>query len=184
MTRSDISDELRDFILSMARRDDVNSVSCQFHDFRLWKGLLAEQARRATLSDKSPRDAFFLCGPDSGIHGVAKHHAGLEGIPPDKWFTGGTLEEKMGGDIHIPYEGVCGADFFVYPDWRRVYPEAWKKKGAELDWATAMKPCNYLLIDRDLGDPVCATRTSPVAGWWLYSSTAPYKDCNPFHGDR
>jgi len=184
MSRSDIPNDLREFILSMARRDDVNSVSCQFHDFRLWEGLLAEQARRVNLSGKSPRDAFFLCGPDSGIHGVAKLHAGLEDMPPEKWFTGDTLEEKMGGEIHIPYEGVCGADFFVYPDWRRVYPETWKKKGAELDWATAMKPCNYLFIDRDLGESVCATRTSPVAGWWLYSSTAPYKDCNPFHRDR
>lgn len=51
-----------------------------------------------------------------------------------------------------------------------------------LDWATANKPCNFLLIERDLGEAPCATRVGPIAGgWWLYSSTAPYKDCNPFH---
>ena len=81
MNKSDISDELRELILSIARRDDVSSVSCQFHDFPLWEGLLAEQTKRAQLSGKPPRDAFFLCGPDSGIYGVAKHYPGLEDIP-------------------------------------------------------------------------------------------------------
>lgn len=180
MSRSDIPDDLRQFILSMARRSDVNSVSCQFHDVRLWEGLLAEQIRRVKLTGKSPRDAFCLCGPDSGIPGVAKLHPGLEDMPPEKWFDGDTLEERLGGDIHIPYEGVCGADLFVYPHWRRVRPEAWKEEGAELDWATPMKECNHLLIDRDLGEAGCATRIIPSEGWWLYSSTAPYKDCNPF----
>ena len=184
MNQTDIADDLRDFILAMASREDVHSVSCQFRDFKLWEGLLAEQGRRAQLTGKPPRDAFFLCGPDGGIHGVAKHHAGLEGMPEEERFNGDTLEEKMGGDIHIPYEGVCGADLFVYPAWRKIYPEAWKEKGAELDWATAGKSCNYLLIDRDLGEAACAARTRPVAGWWLYSSVAPYKDCNPFHDRR
>ena len=184
MNRSDISDELREFILAMARRDDVNSVSCQFHDSKLWEGLLTEQVKRAHLSGKSPENAFFLCGPDSGIHGVAKHHHGLEDLPKEEWFTGNTLEEKIGGAIHIPYEGVCGADLFVYPKWRRIYPAAWKKEGAELDWATPMKPCNHLLIEQDLGESDCATRVIPVEGWWLYSSTAPYKNCNPFDNDR
>jgi len=181
MNRSDIPDELRELVLSMARRSDVNSVSCQFYDFRLWEGLLAEQVRRVQLSGKPPKDAFFLCGPDSGIPGVARLHPGLEDMPQEEWFTGGTLEEKMGGDIHIPCEGVCGADFFVYPSWRKIYPEAWTKDGAELDWATSRKECNHLLIDRDLGETGCATRIMPSDGWWLYSSIAPYKDCNPFH---
>lgn len=182
MNQTTLSDELRDFILAKARRIDVHSVSCQFGDAQLWEGLLDEQVKRARQSGKPPRDAFFLCGPDSGIEGIAKHHHGLEDLPPEEWFKGDKLEEKRGGSIHIPYEGVCGSDLFVYPDWRKIYPRMWEEKGAKLDWATAQKPCNHLLIEQDLGEPACATRVGPIAGnWWLYSSKAPYKDCNPFH---
>lgn len=180
--RPELSDELRDLILTMARREDVHSVSCQFQDAKLWEGLLGEQVKRARQTGKPARNAFFLCGPDGGITGIAKHHAELEDLPREEWFKGDTLEEKMDGDIHIPYEGVCGADLYVYPSWRNVYPEAWEKDGAQLDWATANKPCNHLLIQKDIGEPACATRTGPIAGsWWLYSSNAPYKDCNPFN---
>jgi hypothetical protein len=182
MNQVHLSDALRDFILAMARREDVHSVSCQFQDAPLWEGLLHEQVKRSRQTGQRPRDAFFLCGPDSGMPGIAKLHPGLEGLPEEEWFTGDTLEERLGGSIHIPYEGVCGADLYVYPAWRKVYPQAWQKEGAELDWATAQKPCNHLLIEQDLGQPACATRIGPIAGnWWLYSSTAPYKDCNPFH---
>src|SRR5690606_9403949 len=76
-------------------------------------------------------------------------------------FDGSTLEEKVGGDIHIPWEGVCGADLFVYPAWRKIFPEEWDKDGAELGWATANKPCIHLLIEQDLGEPACATRIGP-----------------------
>ena len=96
-------------------------------------------------------------------------------------FDGSSLEEKMSGEIHIPYEGVCGADFLVYPTWRNIYPEQWERENAQLDRATARKNCNHLLIKGDFGVPLCATRTGPIDDWWLYSSTAPYKDCNPFN---
>ena len=182
MNRDDIPEELRDLILAMARREDVHSVSCQFWDSKLWEGLLAEQVKRSRQSGRPPNDVFFLCGPDSGIPGIAKHHHGLEELPEAEWFNGDTLEERMGGEIHIPYEGVCGADLYVYPSWRKVNPKAWERAGADLDWATPMKPCNHILIEQDLGEPGCATRIGPIAGgWWLYSSKAPYKDCNPFH---
>lgn len=171
-------DELYDLILAMARRDDVHSVSCQFYEPRLWEGLLTEQVRRARQTGKSPEEAFYLSGPDSGIPGIAKFHPGLEDVPEENWFDGSTLEEKLGGAIHIPYEGVCGADLFVYPHWRKIVPDRWEKDGAQLDWATGGKPCNHLLIEQDLGQPTCATRIGPIAGsWWLYSSTAPYKNC-------
>lgn len=183
MTRDAPHDDLRTLILTLARGDDVHSVSCQFRDLALWEGLLAEQARRARQSGRPPREAFFLCGPDSGIPGIAKLHPGLDddfdGTPPR--FTGDTLEEQMRGDIHIPYEGVTSADLLVYPHWRRLFPSRWEKPGAEMDWVTGDKPCNYLLVEKDLGEAPQATRTGPIAGsWWLYSSTAPYKDCNPF----
>jgi hypothetical protein len=105
---------------------------------------------------------------------------GMDEIPPEKWYDGSSLEERMGGAIHIPYEGVCGADLMVYPDWRKIYPEDWAKPGARLDSATAGKACNHLLIERDLGEAACVTRTGPIGGsWWLYSCKAPYKDCHP-----
>ncbi len=181
MGMADISDELRDLIISMAGREDVHSVSCQFRDAELWKFLMEEQVRRAKDQGKSPRDAFFLCGPDSGIPGIAKLYSSLDEVPEEECFDGSTLEERLGGDIHIPYEGVCGADLFVYPTWRKVYPEAWAREGAQLDSATSMKRCNHLLLYGDFGESACATRIGPIDGWWLYSSTAPYKDCNPFH---
>lgn len=182
MERDELPQELRHLILSMAARKDVHSVSCPFHDHALWEGLLAEQTRRVQATGQAPSSAFFLSGPDSGLPGIAKLHAGLEDDdrPWHERFTGDTLEERVGGSIHIPYEGVCGADLFVYPDWRRIYPKLWDKPGAEMDRATVGKPCNHLLIERDLGEPTCATRIGPVAGsWWLYSSRAPYKDCHP-----
>lgn len=174
MTPAEPFDELRDLILTMARRDDVHSVSCQFGDARLWEGLLREQVRRAAQTGQSPKEAFFLCGPDGGIPGIAKLHPLLKEMPEDQRFTGDTLEEKLGGDIHIPYEGVCGADLFVYPHWRKIVPEAWSRPGARLASATGGKPCKHLLIEKDLGEPDCATRIGPIAGnWWLYSDIAP-----------
>jgi hypothetical protein len=185
MTAGACHDELVDLILAMAAREDVHSVSCQFGGERLWRGLLAEQLRRVRRSGLAPRDAFFLCGPDAGILGIAKDYPGRQDGDSARAYDGSTLEEQLGGDIHIPLEGVCGADLFVYPHWRKVYPEAWAMDGAELDWATSNQSCNHLLIERDLGETALATRVGPIAGtWWLYSSTGPGRDCNPFHEDR
>ena len=47
MNQVHLSDALRDFILAMARREDVHSVSCQFQDAPLWEGLLHEQVKRS-----------------------------------------------------------------------------------------------------------------------------------------
>lgn len=152
----------------MARWDDVHSVSCRFRDAQLWGGRLQEQVTRVRLTCKPPRDAYFLCGSDDGIPDVAKLHPGIENLPEEEWFNGDSLEEKQSGHIHIPYEGVRGADLFVYPACQKIQLDAWAKEGAELDWATAMKPCNHLLIERDLGGTNCASRTGAIAGnWWL-----------------
>jgi len=184
MTASLLHEDLLALILDLAGRTNIHSVSCQFIDHALWEGLLAEQARRAKATGRPPQSAFFLCGPDGGLPGISKLPPGLEEeveLPPSPHTAGDSMEERFGGSIHIPYEGVCGADLFVYPSWRRIYPEAWQAEDAELDWATADKPCNHLLIEQDLGPAPRANRIGPIAGsWWLYSSTAPYKDCNPF----
>lgn len=185
MTTREGYEELVDLILAMAARDDVRSVSCPFGGERLWRGLMEEQLRRAKASGAALEDAFFLAGSDAGISGIAKDFPGMDEVPEEQWYDGSTLEERMGGRIHIPYEGVCGADLLVYPDWRKIYPEYWARPGARIDSATAGKPCNHLLIEQDLGEAACVTRTGPIAGtWWLYSSTAPSKDCSPVHQDR
>lgn len=177
-----LPNELRELILRLARQPDVHSVSCQFWDPKLWHGLLTEQVKRAQQSGKPLQQAYFLCGPDSGIPGVAKNFPDILDLPEQDRYHGDTLEEILQGEIHIPVEGVCGADLFVYPDWRKVYPEHWQDPDAKLDHALAGKPCNHLLIAQDLGECPSAIRTGPYAGqWWLYQSTAPYKDCNPFH---
>jgi hypothetical protein len=180
MNSDTISVELRELILTTANRVDVHSVSCQFRDVELWHGLLSEQVKRARSLDKAPPDAYCLCGPDGGIPRVAKFHPGLEGVPDDERFDGSTLEEKLRGYIHIPFEGVCGADLFIYPTWRRLNREAWSRDDAKLYSATFGKPCNHLLLFEDVGDLPFATRIGPIDGWWLYSSIGPYRNCNPF----
>jgi hypothetical protein len=183
--------ELRDLILRFASRPDIRSISCCFTDCDLWKGLLGEQVRRATAQGIPPREALCLMGPDSGIPGVnllwdclhildvesGEEHERLrrEFLEQDT-----SLERRMGGDIHIPCEGMCGGDFLVLPHWRTVAPERWQSPGAHLSYAIG-KSCNFLLAERDLGESPCATRSEPVPGWWLYESTNPLPDCNPFH---
>jgi len=97
--------ELIDFILMMARRDDVWSVSCQFSDQRLWEGLLGEQIKRAQQTGLPLQEAYFLSGPDGGMHGIAKNHAGLEDRPEDQWYDGTTLEENP------PWKKIWAARF-------------------------------------------------------------------------
>jgi hypothetical protein len=171
--------ELRTVILNLAARADLHSVSCQFDDRVLWEGLLAEQLRRAKETGRPPQSAFFLCGPDGGLPEIAKSLAAHE--EDDLPAASRAAAERYGGIIRTPNEGVCGADLFVYPSWRQIYPETWRAEDAELDWATVDKPCNHLLIEQNLGKAPRAERIGPIAGTWcLYSSTAPYKDCNPF----
>lgn len=178
--RDEIPDELRSLILGVARQDDVHSVSCCLTDPQLWEGLLEEQQRRARLKGLPPRQAYYLAGPDSGIRDISKRHPALEDLPEEEWFTGETLEEQMGGEIHIPYEGACGSDLLVYPKWRTISPEYWEQPGAELDWATRGLRSNYLVIEQDLGTAGCVRRSGPYAeSWWLYASTGPYKSCTP-----
>ena len=177
----DYDDELSALLLTIARRPDVWSVSCQFRDWHLWQGLLAEQQRRSRLSGLPPALVFHLSGPDSGLPGISRYWGGCDDIgdpPAEEQFTGDSLEERMGGFIHIPWEGVCGADLLVYPHWRRIQPERWQQPDAWLGSATFGLRCNYLLIDRDLGLAPCVERTGPVDGWWLYRNTGRRRDCS------
>jgi len=144
-------------ILDLIRRDDVCSVSCPFTDHALWRILVQEQVRRAKVTGLLLQRAFGLCGPDSG----------LAGINAEDW----------GGDVHIPYEGACGADLFILPEWHRFFVEK-VRDGGKLRWAVH-KSCHHILLCGDYGELACAMRTA-IGDWTLYTSTAPYEDCNPF----
>jgi hypothetical protein len=148
-------------IHELIQRDDVHSVSCPFEDRALWRKLVETQVRRAEATGQSLQKAFCLCGPDSG----------LPNVPVDDW----------GGEVHIPYEGACGSDLFILPSWHRFFAEE-VREGGQLRQAVR-KPCHHILLRGDHGELVCATR-QVIGDWTLYTSTAPYEDCNPFLEER
>ncbi len=88
---------LSEIIVSLAKRDDVKSLSCGIDDRMLWRELVWVQVQRALRTRALPQSELFLAGPEGGIR-----HA-----EPEDW----------GGGIHIPYEGACEADVFVKPGW-------------------------------------------------------------------
>jgi hypothetical protein len=148
--------EVVDKVLELIRKDDVRSVSCPFNDPALWRGLVAEQVRRSMLTALPLQEAFTLCGPDGG----------MSDIPFAEW----------GGRLHLPYEGMCGGDLVLLPLWRKFFLEEAEDTG-RLSTA-AWLCCHYLLSPRDYGEVGFATRT-PVGGWVLYESKAPYVPCDP-----
>lgn len=153
---------IRGLILELVKREDIRSVSCPFPDYELWRGLVAEQVKRAQATGLPLQQAFCLCGPDSG--------------------PGEATVEDWGGEVHIPYEGACGGDLFIIPGWFNFASEK-IKEGGKLRWATWGRGCNHVLVRGDHGEVACATRT-PIGEWTLYSSTEPYVDCNPFFGEE
>ncbi len=157
MTTNIISPLPFDAILEIARRDDVHSVSCPFPDAELWKALVDEQVRRSKATGLPPQKAYCLCGPEQG----------LDHLPIAEW----------GGYVHIPYEGVNDGDLLILPSWRKFEPERMGDSG-RLSYACA-KACNHIIVDRDYGELPNVIRRA-IDGWTLYSSTNPYRDCNPF----
>lgn len=144
-------------IVDLTGRDDVRSVSCPFTDSALWRVLVKQQIQRAAATGLPLQEAYGLCGPDSGLPDVAA--------------------ADWGGAIHIPYEGTCGADLFILSAWHRFFAEK-VRDGGKLRWAVC-KSCHHILLHGDYGELACATRRV-IGDWTLYTSTAPYEDCNPF----
>lgn len=144
-------------LVELSRRDDVRSVSCPFNDSALWRVLVEQQVRRGEATGLPVQQAYGLCGPDSG----------LPNFNAADW----------GGAIHIPCEGACGADLFVLPAWHRFFADK-VREGGRLRWAVG-KPCHHVLLQGDHGELACATRRV-IDNWTLYTSSAPYEDCNPF----
>ncbi len=144
-------------VLELIQRDDVHSVSCCYDDPELWKSLVAEQVRRSASTGQSPQRAFTLCGPDGGL-----------------WDT---PVEAMGGQVHIPYEGVCGGDLFIRPTFRRFRIAEGTATG-RLSTAAGSCGCYYVLSPEDFGELSFASR-SVVGEWVLYRSNKPYVRCDP-----
>lgn len=179
-----ITPELREAILDLAARPDIRSISCALEDFQLWQGLLKEQVSRSERLGVPPQEALCLAGPDSGIPGVTPVRCGWEDdddspqVLPDQ--QGNLAPNCWGGEVHIPYEGVCSGDLLIPPKWLALYPQALSKPDARFQWIST-KRCNVLLLNRDLGERPHAERSELASGWWLYQSISPFQDCNPFH---
>ena len=146
--------KIRELIL----RQDVRSVSCPYDDPELWLLLIAEQVRRSKETGAAPQQAFTLCGPDGGL-----------------WDT---PVAALGGDVHIPYEGVCGGDLFIRPTCRKFRIPQGTATG-QLSTAAGSPGCYYVLSPEDFGVLTFASRTV-VGSWVLYQSNAPYVSCDPF----
>lgn len=180
-----LTQELHAVILELASRPSVHSVSCPFTGFELWEGLLKEQVRRSRATGLHPHEAFFLAGPDGGIPGMTPDRFADDEdqanavVTPDP-ITGRIASDLFGGYVHIPYEGVCGGDLFIAPDWYRLSPEMGSTPDASLSRVLGSpgKKCNLLLTHRDMGELPCATR-QVAASWYLYAAMSEYEDCRP-----
>lgn len=180
-----VTPALREAILDLAARPDIHSISCALVDFRLWQGLFKEQVSRAGRLGLPPQEALCLMGPDAGIPGITGVFCGLEEddgelppVLPDQ--QGNWAPDRWGGEVHVPYEGACGGDLLIPPKGLHPLAVVLSKPHALLP-RTSGKRCNLLLLDRDLGVLPDSVRWELVEGWWLYQSTCPFRDCNPFH---
>lgn len=166
-----LTDELRQAILDLAKQSDIRSVACAFDDFDLWDGLIKEQIKRSQETGLPLAEAFYLCGPDGGIKGQGAELSD----DGEEWVHD---QHFLGGDVHIPYEGITNGDLFVLPEWHRTCTRRCRETGEFWRIATykPYKLYNYLLTNRDLGEFECAERTL-VAGCYLYKNKTPYIDC-------
>ena len=82
-----------DLICELIKSEKVQSISCPFQDYALWRILVEEQVRRAEITGLPPQQALCLSGPDSGIPYVEV--------------------TNWGGEVHIPCEGVVAGDLFI-----------------------------------------------------------------------
>lgn len=155
--QTELPKDLFQLIGKLIKQDDVQSVSCPFDDFALWRELVAEQVRRAHKLGVPPQQALTLNGPDSGLSHV--------------------IAEDWGGEIHIPYEGVCEADLFILPKWFNLFPDRAMGSNGSLSKAVGGRMCHYVLSDRDYGELDAATRET-CGGWHLYRSKLPYTQKN------
>lgn len=155
-----LTDKLRLAILELAAREDVRSISCPYDDAELWHGLVREQLKRSQLPSVQLQRTYCLCGPDSGLHD----------LPIAEW----------GGQVHIPFEGMCDGDLVILPPWRKFDVTRLTGNGV-LNHAIG-KCCNHVMVSVDYGELANVTRRQ-IGEKFLYSSNRPPADCNPFYGN-
>ena len=136
-------------VAKLAAKDDVQSISCSFGGFKLWRVLVEAQVKRAKALGVPLEDALWLSGPDHGL---------------DRF----TIPEDWGGNVHIPYEGMTDGDVVFLPGWRSFEPKHASASGS-LSKALGSH-CKYLFtpIERDFGELGCAIRLE-VDDWILYT---------------
>ena len=144
-------------IEDLITRENVQSVSVNVRDHRMWRRLVQEQLVRSDRTGYPPAEAFTLSGASGGA------------VPYEDW----------GGDIHVTYDGWRMADLIV--GWPRTWPEQDKEGGSLTDvvcyTGESLKRgdiCHYVLLHKDIGPLKSATRTVVGDGWFLYKSKRPY----------
>lgn len=160
LTQSKSPQGLLDLIVHLAKQENVHSVSCPFTDYGLWRELVTEQVKRSLAQGVHPELALALYGPDDGIP-----------LVHDQFCR---IDREWGGDIHIPYEGVCSADLFIQPRWfgfdvdyARIAPTL-SQAVFGVHAEAYEKSCTYLLTPwLKLGELASAKRTV-VGDWVLY----------------
>lgn len=145
-------------IADLISRRDVCSVACAYRDPQLWEIFLDEQVKRTKATGLPPQVAFSLCGPDAGL---------LHESDP----------AAMGGEVHIPYEGITGGDLFIQPNWRLFHPDRANASGS-LRAGNGGKDCHHLLTGNDYGE-IGNSRRSRIGDFVLYESTLTYQPSDP-----
>lgn len=133
-------------IVSLARRDEVRSLSCSFDDPILWQELVWVQVQRAQRENCASSEALLLAGPDGGL----SHFEA----------------DDRGGDIHIPYEGARDADVFVKPQWY-AFDERLARSSGSVYAGLHEKAHRYALMEGYFGefrDDECVR----IGDWSLY----------------
>lgn len=136
-------------LVQIISQHDVNSVSCPFGVFAIWRILVEEQVKRSISSGLPAQETFALYGPDRNLG---------DDCCPEDW----------GGYVHIPYEGMCDADVIFLPNWRVFHIEHSGLSGS-LAKTLSMEFCRYLFVPkaRDFGELECASREE-LGNWVLY----------------
>ena len=156
----EVPKDLYSLILKLAVRSNVNSVSCPYIDADLWRSLVSEQVRRAKLQNADPQLTYALNGPDGGIPYLSDGRS--------------RMDLEWGGYVHIPYEGACGSDLFIQPDWFEVdfntarTSSSFNEAVFGLWGRVGVKSCKYFVTHLlDLGPLPSASRTV-VDSWAVY----------------
>jgi hypothetical protein len=137
-------------VAKLAADEDIQSISCPFDGFEIWRILVEAQVTRAKKAGLPAEEALSLFGPDGGLGRI---------VEPENW----------GGKVSIPFEGMRMANFIFLPDWRAFHIDKAGIYGSLTEAMNSGVECKYLFVpkERDFGELGCANRKE-VSGWILY----------------